>query len=90
MSPHPEESVMQERANAVKFKDKMLTLVGPQLKAGDKAPEFTCVNVLDPVRLADTPKKARMLAGAYSLEAMISRAGTSRLAGKMSSGRKLP
>ncbi len=26
----------------VKFKDKMLGLAGPQLKAGDRAPDFAC------------------------------------------------
>jgi thiol peroxidase len=62
---------VQERPNAVKFKDKMLTLVGPQLKAGDTAPEFTCVNVLDPVRLADTPKKARMFSVVPSLDTPV-------------------
>ena len=34
---------MQKRANAVTFKGNPLTLVGPQLKAGDKAPDFKCV-----------------------------------------------
>ena len=31
---------MEKRANAVKFKGNPLTLVGPQLKAGDRAPDF--------------------------------------------------
>jgi thiol peroxidase len=62
---------MQERPNAVKFKDMMLTLVGPQLKAGDKAPEFTCVSVLDPVRLADLPKKARLFSVVPSLDTPV-------------------
>src|SRR5499425_2241987 len=63
--------MLQERPNAVKFKDKMLTLLGPQLKAGDKAPDFTCVNVLDPVRLADTPKKARLFSVVPSLDTPV-------------------
>ena len=37
----------------VKFKDKMLNLVGPQLKAGDSAPDFACVTGLDIVKLGD-------------------------------------
>jgi thiol peroxidase len=32
---------MEKRAKAVTFKGNPLTLVGPQLKAGDKAPDFT-------------------------------------------------
>jgi thiol peroxidase len=33
---------MQKRPNAVTFKGNPLTLVGPQLKVGDKAPDFKC------------------------------------------------
>ena len=44
----------------VKFKDKMLNLVGPQLKPGDAAPDFACVTGLDVVKLGDTPKTARL------------------------------
>ena len=32
--------MMQKRANAVTFKGNPLSLVGPQLKVGDKAPDF--------------------------------------------------
>jgi thiol peroxidase len=46
---------MQKRPDAVKFKDKTYTLVGPQLKPGDKAPDFTCLSGLDTVTLASTP-----------------------------------
>ena len=69
---------MQERPNAVKFKDKTYTLVGPQLKPGDKAPDFTCVNVLDPVRFADTPKKARLFSVVPSLDTPVCSAETKR------------
>lgn len=62
---------MQERPNAVKFKDKMLTLVGPQLKPGDTAPDFTCVKVLDPVKLADTGAKARLFSVVPSLDTPV-------------------
>jgi thiol peroxidase len=35
-----ENRIMEKRAKAVTFKGNPLTLVGPQLKVGDKAPEF--------------------------------------------------
>ena len=52
---------MPKRANAVTFKGNPLTLVGPQLKPGDKAPDFKCVTgALSLVGIADTPAKARL------------------------------
>ena len=35
-----------ERENAVKLKGTPLTLIGPELKRGDQAPDFTCVETL--------------------------------------------
>jgi thioredoxin-dependent peroxiredoxin len=34
---------MQKRPNAATFKGNPFTLLGPQLKAGDMAPDFNCV-----------------------------------------------
>jgi thiol peroxidase len=62
---------MQKRANAVTFKGTPLTLVGPQLKAGDKAPDFNCLNGLDLVSLAKTPAKARMFSVVPSLDTPV-------------------
>jgi len=62
---------MQKRANAVTFKGTPLTLVGPQLKAGDKAPDFTCLNGLELVTLAKTPGKARMFSVVPSLDTPV-------------------
>jgi thiol peroxidase len=63
---------MQKRANAVTFKGKPLTLVGPQLKAGDKAPEFSCVSSgLEVVTLAQTPAKARLFSAVPSLDTPV-------------------
>jgi thiol peroxidase len=45
---------MEKRANAVTFKGNPLTLVGPQLKAGTKAPSFTCLKGLELVSLDKT------------------------------------
>lgn len=62
---------MQKRANAVTFKGNPCTLVGPQLKAGDKAPNFSCLNGLDAVALAQTPAKARLFSVVPSLDTAV-------------------
>ena len=63
---------MQKRANAVTFKGNPLTLVGPQLKAGDKAPDFACLsNGLEEVTLARTPAKARLFCAVPSLDTPV-------------------
>ena len=55
----------------VKFKEKMFPLVGPQLKPGDKAPDFACAVMLDVVTLAGTPAKARMFSVVPSLDTPV-------------------
>jgi thiol peroxidase len=63
---------MMKRPNAVKFKDLNLTLLGPQLKPGDMAPDFACVTgPLDIVTLAKTPAKARMFSVVPSLDTPV-------------------
>lgn len=62
---------MEKRANAVTFKGKPFTLVGPQLKAGEKAPSFSCLSGLDPVTLANTPAKARLFSAVPSLDTPV-------------------
>lgn len=62
---------MQKRANAVTFKGEGKTLVGPELKVGDAAPEFKCLSGLAPVTLADTPKKARLFSVVPSLDTPV-------------------
>jgi thioredoxin-dependent peroxiredoxin len=63
---------MQERANAVTFKGNPLTLIGPQLKAGDKAPSFACVTSgLEILGLDKTPAKARMFSVVPSLDTPV-------------------
>jgi thiol peroxidase len=70
---------MQKRPNAVKFKDKMLTLVGPELKTGDKAPDFACVNgSLEVVGLAQTPGKVRFFSVVPSLDTPVCSVQTKR------------
>jgi thiol peroxidase len=64
--------IMQKRANAVTFKGNPLTLVGPQLKAGDQAPDFACVTSgLEVIGLAKTPGKARMFCAVPSLDTPV-------------------
>jgi thiol peroxidase len=62
---------MQKREKAVTFKGEPKTLVGPQLKVGDPAPEFKCLNGLAAVTLADTPKKARLFSVVPSLDTPV-------------------
>lgn len=59
---------MQKRPNAVTFKGSPVTLVGPQLKAGDKAPDFACLAGLDEVTLAKTAAKPRVFSVVPSLD----------------------
>jgi thiol peroxidase len=65
-------------ARQVKFKDKMYDLVGPQLKAGDAAPNFECVTGLDIQTLASTPSKARMFSVVPSLDTPVCSQQTKR------------
>lgn len=60
-----------KRANAVTFKGNGVTLDGPQLKPGDKAPNFTCLSGLDLVTLAQTPAKPRLFSVVPSLDTPV-------------------
>jgi thiol peroxidase len=62
---------MQKRPKAVTFKGNPVTLVGPQLKAGDKAPDFHCLNGLESVSLAQTPARARLFSVVPSLDTAV-------------------
>jgi thioredoxin-dependent peroxiredoxin len=61
----------EKRAKAVTFKGNPVTLVGPQLKPGDKAPDFACLKVLDVVTLAQTPAKPRLFSVVPSLDTPV-------------------
>jgi thioredoxin-dependent peroxiredoxin len=70
---------MIKRPNAVKFKETSLTLVGPQLKPGDAAPEFTCCSSgLELITLAKTPAKARLFSVVPSLDTPVCSIQTKR------------
>jgi len=63
---------MQKRAAAVTFKGGPMTLVGPEIKVGDKAPNFKAANsAATTVSLADTPAKARMFSVVPSLDTPV-------------------
>lgn len=63
---------MEKRPNAVTLKGGGLTLVGPQLKVGDKAPDFTCASSLkDTLTLSQTPAKARLFSVVPSLDTPV-------------------
>ncbi|MCL5742558.1 MAG: thiol peroxidase [Acidobacteria bacterium] len=68
-----------ERSGAVTLKGNPLTLVGPELRAGDKAPDFDCVdNSLKPVNLAQTGRTVRIFSVVPSLDTPVCDAQTKR------------
>ena len=51
-----------ERPGATTMRGKELTLIGPELKTGDKAPEFDAIDIsLQPVNLEKTAGAVRIL-----------------------------
>ena len=70
---------MIERQGAVTLRGNPMTLVGAELKPGDKAPDFTLIgNDMKPVTLADTAGKVRILASVPSLDTPVCDAETRR------------
>ena len=68
-----------ERAGATTLKGNPLTLVGPELKAGDAAPDFNLVdNGLKPVTLNDTGHNVRIISVVPSLDTPVCDAQTKR------------
>jgi thioredoxin-dependent peroxiredoxin len=62
----------QERTGIVTMRGNPLTLIGPALKAGDKAPDFQCVaQDLSPVTLASSAGKTRLLIAVPSLDTPV-------------------
>ena len=61
-----------ERTGIITMKGNPLTLVGPELKAGDKAPDFTVVNQdLKPVTLKDFDGKFKVISVTPSLDTPV-------------------
>ncbi|MDD5226899.1 MAG: thiol peroxidase [Candidatus Omnitrophica bacterium] len=62
----------QERKNAATFKGGPLTLVGTELKVGDKAPDFKLIDTgLKPVTLADSKGKTRLVSVVPSIDTPV-------------------
>jgi len=66
---------VQERAGAVTFKGKPMTLLGPELRVGDPAPEFTLtagdLATVTPETLLDEGRRAAMLVVVPSLDTPV-------------------
>ncbi len=68
-----------ERAGATTLRGNPLTLVGPELKTGDEAPDFSLVdNGLKPVNLKDTGTNVRIISVVPSLDTPVCDAQTKR------------
>ncbi len=60
---------MRERTGIITFKGKPMTLLGPDIKVGEKAPDFRAVdNGLAPVSLADFKGKVKIISAVPSLD----------------------
>ena len=63
---------MTERTGIITFKGNPLTLIGPEVKAGDAAPDFTVLaNDLSPATLADYKGKVLIIAAVPSLDTPV-------------------
>ena len=70
---------MNERSGIITFKGNPFTLLGPELKVGDKAPEFAVVdNGLAPVSLASSAGRVRIISSVPSLDTPVCDAETRR------------
>jgi len=68
-----------ERAGATTLKGNPLTLIGPELRAGDAAPDFHVVDTgLKPVTLKDTGSQVRIISVIPSLDTPVCDAQTKR------------
>ena len=69
----------EERKGAVTFKGNPLTLIGPELKKGDKAPNFELLaNDLSPVTLESFKGKTKLISVVPSLDTPVCDAQTKR------------
>lgn len=63
---------MNERAGIITFKGNPMTLLGPALKVGDKAPDFNVVDTtLAPVSLNSSKGKIRIISAVPSLDTPV-------------------
>ncbi len=63
---------MEERRNVITLKGSPLTLIGPDIKAGDKAPDFTVIDGnLNEVKLGDFAGKYKIISVTPSLDTPV-------------------
>lgn len=63
---------MQQRSGVVRYQDRPVTLLGPELKVGDVAPAFQVVDVdLAPVSLADFAGRIKIVCSVPSLDTPV-------------------
>lgn len=63
---------MKERTGIITFKGNQFTLLGPEIKVGEKAPDFVVVdNGLAPVTLASSAGKIRIISAVPSLDTPV-------------------
>ena len=63
---------MQERTGVTEMHGNPITLIGPELKTGDKAPDFTVTdNDLNPVKLSDFDSKVLVISAVPSLDTPV-------------------
>jgi thiol peroxidase len=66
------EDAMQERTGIITFKGNPMTLLGPEIKAGEKAPDFRVVDTgLAPVSLSDFRGKVKIISAVPSLDTPV-------------------
>jgi thioredoxin-dependent peroxiredoxin len=69
----------QERTGAAAIKGSPLTLIGPEVKVGDKAPDFKAnINLLNQVSLADYAGKVKLISVVPSIDTGVCDAQTRR------------
>lgn len=69
----------QERTGVATFKGNPITLIGPEIKVGDKAPDFKAnKNLLEQVSLADYAGKVKLISVVPSLDTGVCDAQTRR------------
>ncbi|CUH94907.1 hypothetical protein P22_0976 [Propionispora sp. 2/2-37] len=63
---------MDKRSNAVTFKGKAVTLIGPEIAVGMKAPDFTVLSPgLEPVKLSDYQGRVRIISVVPSVDTSV-------------------
>ncbi|MCX7781690.1 MAG: redoxin family protein, partial [Negativicutes bacterium] len=63
---------MEKRTGVITFKGNPMTLLGPEVKVGDKAPDFTALSTsLTPVKLSDSHGKVRLISVVPSVDTPV-------------------